>query len=57
MCLILNIIDGMLCPSYTHAAVIVIQEKPTDRQAFLPRLSAIRFPPASLLAGIQRNFL
>ena len=53
--MVLNIIDGMLCPSYTHAAVI--QENALLRQASLPRLTASRFPPASKLAGIQRGFL
>ena len=53
--MILNIKDGMLCPSYSHAAVI--QENALIRQASLPRLAASRFPPASKLTGIQRSFL
>ena len=53
--MVLNIKYGMFCPSYTHAAVI--QENALFRQAFLPRLAASRFPPASKLTGIQRSFL
>ena len=53
--MILNIKNGMLCPSYPHAAVI--QEKALFRQAPLPRLTASRFPPASKLAGGKRSFL
>ena len=52
---ILKIIYSVLCSSYTHAAVI--QENVPLRQAFFPRLTASRFPPASKLAGIQRRFL
>ena len=53
--MVLDIKYSVLCPSYTHAAVI--QEKALATQASLPRLTASRFPPASKLAGIQRSFL
>ena len=53
--MLLDIKYSVLCPSYTHAAVI--QEKALVAQASLARLPASPFPPASKLAGIQRSFL
>jgi len=53
--MVLDIKYSVLCPSYTHAAVI--QKKALVTQVSLPRLPASRFPPASKLAGIQRSFL
>lgn len=53
--MVLDVKNSVLCPSYTHAAVI--QEKALVKQASLPRLPASRFPPASKLTVIQRNFL
>ena len=51
---IFQIIYGMLCPSYTHAAVILKSDHLP--QVPLPRLSASHFHPASKLAGIQLGF-
>ena len=52
---ILQIKDGMLCPSDPHAALIrqnlMLEQAPTHR------LTATRFPPASKLPGIQRGSL
>jgi len=52
---IFQIIYGMLCPSYSHAAVILKSNHLL--QVPLPRLSASHFHPASKLAGIQLGFL
>ena len=52
---ILNIIYGMLCPSYPHAAVI-LNSYPL-RQIPMPRITASHFHPASKLTGIQLGFL
>ena len=52
---ILQIIYGMLRPSYPHAAVILKSDY--LMQIHLPRLSASHFHPASKLAGIQWRFL
>lgn len=53
--MILQIIYGMLCPSNSHAAVILKSDH--LRQVPLPRLSASHFHPASKLAGIQWRVL
>ena len=53
--MVLNIKNGVLCPSNSHT--VVIQGKALLRQVPLPRLAASRFPPASKLTGIQRSFL
>ena len=53
--LLLKVINGMLRPYNPRATVI--HEKALLRRAPLPRLTASRFPPASKLTGIQREFL
>lgn len=52
--MILQIIYGMLRPSYPHAAVIL--ESNRLMQTSLPHISASHFHSASKLTGIQRVF-
>ncbi len=52
---ILKVIKGTLRHYYPQP--VVIRKKAVLGQALLPRLTASRFPPASKLTGIQREFL
>ncbi len=53
---VLQIIYGMFCPSYSHP-ILISPIQPFRQMPFLPRLTASHFPPASKLAGIQWGFL
>jgi hypothetical protein len=52
---VLKVIKSMLRHSYPQP--VVVRKKAVLGQALLPRLTASRFPPASKLTGIQREFL
>ena len=52
---VLQVIYGMFCPSYTHAVFITVMA--LLWQTPLPRLTASHFHPASKLTGIQWSFL
>ena len=52
---ILKVIKGTLRHYYPQP--LFLRKKAVLGQGFLPRLTASRFPPASKLTGIQREFL